>query len=101
MRCSCTHDHNEHAERGPKKPHSASSLSSKQLAASIRWAMYPIRNGPYTMYPTTEKAFCEHTLCTCINCECEKCQPKRKRKQIAKQKRSIKKSLKKMRTEHA
>ena len=86
-RCSCTHDHKEHAERGPKKPHSASFLYAKQLASTIIWRLYPVRNGPYTLYPTTEKAFCEASpLCTCTDCDCIKCQ---------KEKRNTKRFLKK------
>lgn len=62
----CQHERSDHATPGPKKPHSASALSSKQLAASIEWKPYPILNGPYTLYPTTNKAYCEQTLCSCI-----------------------------------
>ena len=61
------HTRADHAKRGPKPPHYASSLSGKQLASSIRWKLYPIRNGPYTLYPTTEKAYCDVALCSCVD----------------------------------
>ena len=67
--CKCGHSQKDHACKGPKKPHSASALSSKQLAASIEWKNYPERNGPYVLYPTTQNAYCEVALCTCIDFE--------------------------------
>lgn len=60
----CRHLRKDHAKFGFKKPHMASSLSSKQLSSDIRWKEFPILNGPYTLYPTTDEAYCEVPMCT-------------------------------------
>jgi hypothetical protein len=61
------HLRKDHAKPGPKALHSASSLSGKQLSVDIRWKKYPILNGPYTLYPTTENAYCSEALCDCAD----------------------------------
>jgi hypothetical protein len=63
----CGHLRTDHAKRGSKPHHANSQLYAKQLAGTIIWREYPVRNGPYTYYPTTDKAFCNHTLCTCTD----------------------------------
>ena len=63
----CGHPKSDHEKYGPKKPHEKSSLYSKQLASSIRWAIWPDTNGPYTLFPTPNiEAFCTQPLCTCL-----------------------------------
>lgn len=59
----CGHLESDHAPYGPKKPHERSSLSSKQLASTIKWKLFPIENGPYTLFPTTIEAYCNVILC--------------------------------------
>jgi hypothetical protein len=65
--CECGHSQKDHAKSGPKPPHPKSALYSKQLSATIKWKVFPEMNGPYTLFPTTENAYCEVCLCTCID----------------------------------
>ena len=63
------HTRADHAALGPKKPHQKSCLYSKQLSGEINWKVWPETNGPYTLFPTSENAFCEVALCSCIDFE--------------------------------